>query len=397
MGSIQSFETPKRWGGRPGKIDAPLNKKLSKVKWGEYRLGDLFEIQNTLSFNADRLTFGSDYDYITRTSLNQGILQETGFVNKENINEAGTWSLGLLQMDFFYRRKPWYAGQFIRKIIPKFEVTESSVLFFTTLLNKQKPKLLSVLVRDVDKTFLNIVIRIPVLENDKIDFDFISSFIAELEAERIKELEAYLTVAGLKNYELTDEEHKALEDYNSLSFKNYSVPKLFEIKNTGNILSKDIVKNSGEYPYLCASADNNAVSTYISYDKKYMDKGNCIFIGGKTFVVTYQEKDFFSNDSHNLTLRLKDELKRCKDIQLYMATCINKSLGHRYSWGDSISNKKIKNDVISLPSLGEFIDYDSMPILISAIKKLVIRDVVLFANRKIKAAKEVVNKYLEDE
>ena len=392
MGSVQSFETPKSWRGWPGKIDTPLNKKLSEVKWGEYRLGDLFEIQNTLSFNADRLTFGSDYDYITRTSLNQGILQETGFVNKENINEAGTWSLGLLQMDFFYRRKPWYAGQFIRKIIPKFEVTESSVLFFTTLLNKQKPKLLSVLVRDVDKTFLNIVIRIPVLENGKIDFDFISSFIAELEAERIKELEAYLTVAGLKNYELTDEEHKALEDYNSLSFKNYSVPKLFEIKNTGNILSKDIVKNSGEYPYLCASADNNAVSTYISYDKKYMDKGNCIFIGGKTFVVTYQEKDFFSNDSHNLTLRLKDELKRCKDIQLYMATCINKSLGHRYSWGDSISNKKIKNDVISLPSLGEFIDYDSMPILISAIKKLIISDVVLFANQKIEAVKEIVNK-----
>ena len=199
MGSVQSFETQKRWGGRLGKIDAPLNKKLSEVKWGEYRLGDLFEIQNTLSFNADRLTFGSDYDYITRTSSNQGILQETGFVNKENINEAGTWSLGLLQMDFFYRRKPWYAGQFIRKIIPKFEITEGSVLFFTTLLNMQKPKLLSVLVRDVDKTFLNIVIRIPVLENGKIDFDFISSFIAELEAERIKELEAYLAVAGLKN------------------------------------------------------------------------------------------------------------------------------------------------------------------------------------------------------
>lgn len=135
MGSVQPFETLKSRRGRSGKIDAPLNEKLSEIKWGEYRLGDLFEIQNTLSFNADQLTFGTEYDYITRTSLNQGILQETGFVNKENINDSGTWSLGLLQMDFFYRRKPWYAGQFIRKIIPKFKVTESSVMFFTTLLN----------------------------------------------------------------------------------------------------------------------------------------------------------------------------------------------------------------------------------------------------------------------
>ena len=213
MGSVQYFETPKSRGGRPGKIDAPLNKKLSEIKWGEYRLGDLFEIQNTLSFNADQLTFGTEYDYITRTSQNQGILQETGFVNKENINDAGTWSLGLLQMDFFYRRKPWYAGQFIRKIIPQFEVTESSVLFFTTLLNKQKPKLLSVLVRDVDKTFLNIAIHIPVLDTGEIDFDFISSFIKELEAERIKDLEAYLTVTGFKDYILTEEEHNVLDSY----------------------------------------------------------------------------------------------------------------------------------------------------------------------------------------
>lgn len=143
---------------------------------------------------------------------------------------------------------------------------------------------------------------------------------------------------------------------------------------------------------MCASADNNAVSTYISYDKKYMDKGNCIFIGGKTFVVTYQENDFFSNDSHNLTLRLKEESKRRKDIQLYIATCVNKSLGHKYSWGDSISNKKIKNDVISLPCIKDNPNYDIMPILISAIQKLVIKDVVLYADKKIEATKKVINK-----
>ena len=82
MGSVQPFETLKSRGGRSGKIDAPLNEKLSEIKWGEYRLGDLFEIQNTLSFNADQLTFGTEYDYITRTSLNQGILQETGFFSR---------------------------------------------------------------------------------------------------------------------------------------------------------------------------------------------------------------------------------------------------------------------------------------------------------------------------
>lgn len=109
---------------------------------------------------------------------------------------------------------------------------------------------------------------------------------------------------------------------------------------------------------MCASAENNAVSSYISYDEKYLDKGNCVFIGGKTFVVTYQEKDFYSNDSHNLVLYLKNDEKRNKAHQLFLAACVNKSLGHKYSWGDSISNRKIQTDKVSLPIKNGKIDFE---------------------------------------
>ncbi|WP_446617979.1 restriction endonuclease subunit S, partial [Vibrio alfacsensis] len=112
------------------------------------------------------------------------------------------WSLGLLQMDFFYRRKPWYAGQFIRMISPKFKPTKNSVLYFSVLLNKLKTKLLSVLVRDVESMFVNSSIQLPVKQG-KPDFELMDNFIAELEAERIAELEAYLEVTGLSDCELT--------------------------------------------------------------------------------------------------------------------------------------------------------------------------------------------------
>ena len=105
-----------------------MTQKLQNVKWAEFLIGDLFEIENTLSFNKELLTEGATYDYVTRTSQNQGILQETGFVNSENINSAGNWSLGLLQMDFFYRNKPWYAGQFVRKITPKIKLDNKKVI-----------------------------------------------------------------------------------------------------------------------------------------------------------------------------------------------------------------------------------------------------------------------------
>jgi len=147
---------------------------LNSVEWGEYRLGELFDIENTLSFNTDKLVDGDDYDYVTRTSTNQGILKSTGFVNKENINEAGVWSLGLLQMDFFYRKKKWYAGQFVRKIIPKIELAPRVIPFFTAVLNHQKPILLSVLVRNVDDTFKNLKVNLPI-KKGKLDFGFMDS------------------------------------------------------------------------------------------------------------------------------------------------------------------------------------------------------------------------------
>ncbi len=171
------------------------------LTWQHFKLGDLFEIEKTLSFNKDALTQGEDYDYITRTSQNQGVLQTTGFVNKENLNPPFTWSLGLLQMDFFYRKKSWYAGQFMRKITPKTEIENKINLrtahYFTTLLNALKRPLLSVLVRDIDKTFREQKIQLPLKPTAKtqaledIDFDFMRTFINALMKQTIQGVAQY--------------------------------------------------------------------------------------------------------------------------------------------------------------------------------------------------------------
>ena len=365
---------------------------LSGVEWGEYRIGDLFEVKGTLSFNKEALVSGDEYDYVTRTSQNQGILQTTAFVNKENLNEAGTWSLGLLQMDFFYRQRQWYAGQFVRKVVFKGSIPNGSIPFFTTVLNALKPKLLSVLVRDVNKTFLDSYIQLPTRDG-KIDFMFMERFVAELKAQRVAELKAYLAVTGLSDYTLTPEEQQAIQHFQegNLQWRDYRLTSVFEVKNAGNILSSEVVAGSGSTPYLCASRENNAVSSYVSYKDEMLSEGNCIFIGGKTFVVTYQEKDFFSNDSHNLILRLYEAEHRTKRKQLYLTTCIDKSLRHRYSWGDSISNKKIQTDKVTLPTNSNKPNYTQMETFIRAIEKLVIRDVVLYADRELAATEQVIN------
>lgn len=227
-----------------------------------------------------------------------------------------------------------------------------------------------------------------------IDFDFMESFIRELEEERIRELNAYLLATGLKDYALSAEEEKALEAFNTVQWGEFELPEIFDIKNTHNILSSEIVAESGTTPYLCASAENNGVSSYISYKNELLENGNCIFIGGKTFVVSYQKDDFYSNDSHNLALYLKEQ-NVTKSNQLYLATCIRKGLSHKYSWGDSISGSKIKSDKFQLPTKNNKPDYATMETFIKAVEKLVIKDVVLYADSKIKATKNVIKKDVE--
>lgn len=166
---------------------------------------------------------------------------------------------------------------------------------------------------------------------------------------------------------------------NEVKWGEFKITDIFDVKNTHNILSNEIAENSGNVPYLCASAEKNGVSTYISYNDDLIDKGNCIFIGGKTFVVTYQEKDFFSNDSHNLALYLKFSEKRKKDVQIFIASCITRSVGYKYSWGNSISHKKIQNDYVSLPVTPENkIDFDFMEAFIRELEEERIRELAAY-------------------
>lgn len=330
------------------------------------------------------LTDGDEYDYITRTSLNQGVLQTTGFVNDDNINNAGTWSLGLLQMDFFYRKKPWYAGQFVRKIVPKIEIPQGAILYFTTVLNKLKPILLSVLVRNVDETFLNNIVNLPININNEIDFEFMEEFIAELEAERVAELTAYLKVSGLDNYELSSEEERALQEYETLELKEFEYREIFNRIKQGRRLKKDD-QIPGEIPFVMAGTTNTGVVNYVSNPVASFPKNSItIDIFGNTF---YRNYDFGAGDDTGVYWN--SSISYSKEIMLFFATSMSKSIEGKYSYGKKLRSSQSLDFKMKLPVINDSPDYQFMELLISAVQKLVIKDVVIYADRKIEKTKEL--------
>ena len=117
------------------------------------------------------------YDYITRTSENQGICDVTGFISDSGKQPAGSYSLGLMQMIFFYRKRDWYAGQFVKRVECVEDISEDAKLYLQTVLNGLSGKLLSYLVRDVEKVFLNSDLLLPVKETGEVDYEWMELYI----------------------------------------------------------------------------------------------------------------------------------------------------------------------------------------------------------------------------
>ena len=130
---------------------------LQKVKWGEYKLGDLFDIKGNPQLNKDSFAFSDDYKdgkypYFTRTVFNNGILGYVDYLDDEHKIKGNCLAVGMIAMQFFYMEKDFYAGQFTKRAIPKtFSLTPRIANYFISLLNKNQQILQNVLVNIFSK------------------------------------------------------------------------------------------------------------------------------------------------------------------------------------------------------------------------------------------------------
>lgn len=377
---------------KPGKTVSPRSIEQNFIKNGGYfencKASSLFTIKGNPQLDKENFVFSknSNYPYFTRTVFNNGIYGYVDYLDDAHLIKGNSIAVGMMGMKFFYMSHDFYAGQFTKTVFPKFEGLNPRIaLWFISWFNKSSQKFLSVLVREFDKVFNETEIVIPRYANGELALDYIDAYIQGIEQNRISKMDLFLKNIGFEDCKLTDEENNAIKRMKDglIEFKSFYVTDdntcnrtngIFDVNNSHNILQSSIVAGSGNTPYVTAGEGNNSISTYISYDKEQIEKGNAIMIGGKTMVITYQAEDFFSNDSHNLVLYAKNNNLRKELLQLFMVASLNKSLKPKYSWGDSISKAKIKNDKFDLPvtTTGD-IDYKFMELYIRAQEKLVIQ------------------------
>lgn len=280
----------------------------------------------------------------------------------------------------------------VKVLKPKQQYTLSEILFITSSWKKG--------IKDIGyarhwKFAKETKILLP-MKNGKIDFDFMDTFIAELEAERIAELSAYLKVSGLDNYELSIEERNALRAYNSMEWREYKLGELFEVKTYKKRFdaNKVTLVSKGGNPYVVRKSTENGIKGFISEDDSYLNEGNTISFGQDTATSFYQEQPYFTGDKIKI-LKAKFNGFNKENAQFFVSA-ITRSFS-KFSWGSSsYSVDIISNQKLALPVLNNEIDIKYIEIISKAISKLAIKDVAQYTDKRIEATKTVVKDHQEN-
>ena len=229
-----------------------------------------------------------------------------------------------------------------------------------------------------------VLFKVPV-KNGVIDFAFMENFIAELEAERIAELEAYLSATGLQDYTLTQKEEKALKAFESWEFEEFTYQSIFNKIVQGRRLKKED-QLKGTIPFVMAGTTNTGVVNYISNPVASFPKNSItIDIFGNTF---YRNYDFGAGDDTGVYWNDKKEYS--KEFMLFCTASMEKSLLGKFSFGKKLRSSQSINFKMFLPVQNSQPNYSQIEVFISAVQKLVIKDVVQYAERKVAATRAVV-------
>ena len=135
-------------GGLEGNALSPRLVKLENDfkqnggEWREFKLGELFEVSSSKKiFHANQITIYNDeipnsYPYVVRSTRNNGV---RGYLceNRKYLNPANTLSFAQDTFSVFYQEKPYFTGNKVKVLTPKFKpFTKIHALFFASIYQK---------------------------------------------------------------------------------------------------------------------------------------------------------------------------------------------------------------------------------------------------------------------
>ena len=367
---------------------------MEEVKWGEYRIEDVLQWQRQKEIDPLKLKELKDvtesfYPFYGQATTNNGIISYHQLTNRvlNNKNGKPTILIHSNNQNIVYLETPFYLkdGHGATSVLQNVKLNKLNQMFIIASIDKVIKNKYSYNTKATKIELKNTVISLPT-KNGKVDFDFMESFIAELEAEHISKLDDYLIAVGIKDYALTDEEQQVLQEFESVNWGTFNLEKLFGKSTRGKRL-KSADRIPGILPFVTAGESDEGVSAFIGNDVTiFSENTTTIDMFGSAKYRNYK----YGADDHVAVVHTES---LSKYASIFVTTAIHKS-SHtgKFNYGRNFYPKDADELNVSLPIKNKEPNYEMMQTLVSAIHKLVIKDVVLYTNRKTDATKSIINK-----
>lgn len=365
------------------------------MNYKEFRLEDVLNWQpqieidplkiKELSINAE-----PQYPFYGQSTTENGIIGyyhlDSSVLN--NKNSLPTILIHSNNQNVVYLETPFYLkdGHGATSVLQSERLSVKSALYIMTSIRKVIEIRFTYNAKATKIALKNTKIVLPVNEKEEIDYIYMENYITSLEQDGLEELGGYLKSSSLDNFDLTDQEQSAIDDFltNSMPVKMFKVGELFDIKPTKSygLTNIKLFERQGRTPVVVNSSQNNGICGYV--DLQPTENGNMITYSDTTTSegIFYQPLAFIGY-SHIQGLYPFANEKWTKESYLYFKTAFATAVKGKYSYGDKFNRTKAAKEKVCLPITdnGEP-DYNFMETYIKAIEKLVLKDVIEWKNHK---------------
>jgi hypothetical protein len=371
----------------------------------QFRIGDLFDIHPTKSYgltNPKLFSTAGKTPVIVNSSRDNGI---GGYVGLEPTEKGNiiTFSDTTTADSIFYQPRDFIGYSHVQGVYPRHanKWTQEALLYVVVNFRKATAGRFDYANKFNRAIAVELKITLPIKKNygaikediDKIDFDFMSTRVCELELARIRELElarirelvAYLKVTGLTDYRLTADEEAFLKNYQNLTgggrrYKPFCLGDLFGKATRGKRL-KSLDRVDGDLPFVTAGEADTGISAYIGNPVEVFQT-NTITID--MFGSAKYRNYCYGADDHVAVVHTK---RIEKHAVIFITAAIHKvSYNSLWDYSNNFYAKDADSLTVYLPVDGDGNpDYDYMSAFIRIQQKLAIKNVAEWKDRELVA------------
>ena len=164
-----------------------------EVEWGEFRIGELFEINSYKKrFDANKVVISEiGNPYVVRTALNNGV---RGYIDEDvkYLNSENTISFGQDTATIFYQDKPYFTGDKIKILKSKDnKFNKKNALFYISTMSKSFSSFSWGGSSFNVKIIANQIISLP-NKNNKPNFEMMETLISAIQKQIIQDVVLYV-------------------------------------------------------------------------------------------------------------------------------------------------------------------------------------------------------------